>query len=369
MKYFLSILLMVSTVVLLAQNVSVVVETPRVVRVGVPFQLIVKVNADASNPRLPEMTAFTVLANRGRSSSSSISIVNGNVTRSTEIAFTYVLQANQEGTHEIGAAEVTVDRNTYRSAPVSVQVVDANTSTTQPQQGSGGGSGTGSGSGTGTGTGTQPNNPQQQTDAREIYVETLTDRRQVYQGEYINASVKIFSRIPITSISNIDFPTFDGFFKQEIETPQIRSLNEEMVNGVLHLTGVLQNYVLFPQRSGTLTISQSKMEVGINQRVQGQSRNIFDDFFGRMQTVRREVIGRPVTITVLPLPDGKPASFSGGVGQMRLNINIDKTEVKANEPVILKATVSGNGNMRFVDAPRINFPPDLKYTTPKSVRN
>ena len=343
MKCFLSIFLIVSSVAVLdAQDVRVAVECPRVVRVGEPFQMSVKVNADANNPKLPEMSAFSVISNRGRSSSSSISMINGNVTRSMEVAFSYIMQANQEGTHEIGAVEVTVDRRAYRSAPVNVQVV----------------------AGTAPATASQPNTPQAaQSDGREVYVELITDRRQVYQGEHINATVKLFSRLEIASINNINYPTFNGFFKQEIETPPLRTLNREAINGVVHLTGVLQNYVLFPQTSGTLTINPCKMEVGINQRV--QSRSIFDDFFGRVQPVPREITSRPVTITVLPLPDDKPASFSGGVGQMKFNVTIDKTEMKANEAVILKATVSGNGNMRFVNAPRINFPPDFEVYDPK----
>jgi len=72
-----------------------------------------------------------------------------------------------------------------------------------------------------------------------------------------------------------------------------------------------------------------------------------------------------VNITVLPLPEGKPASFSGGVGQMKFEATVDRTEVKANDPVTLKVTVSGNGNMRFVDEPRVNFPPDFEVYDPK----
>ena len=357
MKYFLSILFIISTAALQAQNVSVTVDCPRIVRVGEPFQMAVQVNADATNLKLPEMSAFTIVRNFGRSSSSSMSLINGKVSRSMQVTFNYVVQANEEGTQEIGPVEVTVDRKTYQSAPVTVQVVAGNASTsTQSQQNAGT-------------TGVQTDNSQVQSDSREVFVDVLTDRRQVYQGEYLHATVKLFSRLQVANIGNVDFPTFDGFFKQEVETPPLRSLNQEQLNGVTYLTGVLRNYVLFPQKSGTLTINPCKMEVGINQRVQSRSRSIFDefdDFFGRsVQTIPREVSSRPVTITVLPLPEGKPESFSGGVGQMKFEATINKTETKANDPVTLKVTVSGNGNMKFVDAPRINFPPDFEVYDPK----
>ena len=357
----LSMILIAWTTVLQAQDVRVTLNCPRVVRVGEPFQMAVQVNADATNPKLPEMNAFTLLRSLGRSSSSQVSIVNGKVSQSMEVTFNYVVQANEEGTKEIGPVEVTVDKKTYRSAAATVQVIAGNASTQQPQQQqqSSGGS-----------AGAQSDNSQVQTSNREVFVEVLTDRRQIYQGEYLHATVKLFSTLQVASINNVDLPTFDGFFKQEIETPPLRSLNQETVNGVVHLTGVLRQYVLFPQKSGTLTISPCKMEVGINQRVQSRSRSLFEDFFGGgVQTIPREVISRPVNITVLPLPEGKPASFSGGVGQMKIEATVNKTEMKANDPVTMKVTVSGNGNMRFVDAPRINFPPDFEVYDPKTTTN
>jgi hypothetical protein len=88
-------------------------------------------------------------------------------------------------------------------------------------------------------------------------------------------------------------------------------------------------------------------------------------FGGGVQTIPREISSRPVTITVLPLPAGKPASFTGGVGQMKFEAVVDKTELKANDPITLKITVSGSGNLKFVDAPRINFPPDFEVYDPK----
>jgi hypothetical protein len=352
MKYILSIFFIVSATLLQAQDVRVTIDCPQVVRTGEPFQMAVQVNADATNIKLPEMSAFTVLRNYGRSQSSQVSIINGKVSQSMEVAFNYIMQANREGTQEIAPVEVTVDGKTCRSAPVTVQVIAGNADA-QPQQGGG-----------------NADAQQVQAGNRDVFVEVLIDHRQVYQGEYINATVKLFSTRQVGSINNVVFPTFDGFFKQEIETPPLRSLNQENINGVPHLTGVLRNYVLFPQKSGTLVINPCTIEVGINERVQSRSRSIFDDFFGGgVQTIPREATSRPVNITVLPLPEGKPASFSGGVGQMKFEAAIDKTEVKANDPVTLKITVSGNGNMRFVDAPRINFPPDFEVYDPKVSTN
>jgi hypothetical protein len=198
----------------------------------------------------------------------------------------------------------------------------------------------------------------------------IPSRTKIYQGEYITTGVKLFTRVSIASYHVVNLPTFEGFFKQDIETPALRSLEQENINGEAYGTGILQRSVLFAQKSGTLIINPATVEVGIQQRVQSRSRSFFDDFFGgSVQTVPRELKSAPVNITVLPLPTGKPASFTGGVGQLDFKAKTDKTEVKANDPVTLTLTVSGTGNLRFIDAPRVNFPPDFEVYDPKVTNN
>jgi hypothetical protein len=323
-----------------------------VVRVGEPFQLSVQLNANSAAPKLPELPAFSVLQGPGKSQSSQVSIINGKMTQSIAVSFNYILQANQEGTHDIPPIEVVVDKKNYQSQPVRVQVLAGTPSTSAPaQQGE---------------NVAQADNTQVKTDNREIFVSVLPNQTKIYQGEHLTANLKLFSQLDISSIDNLKFPSFDGFYKQEVETPPLRNLTRENVNGQVYGTGVLRQFVLFPQKSGTLTISPCTMDVGIAQQVQRRSRGFFDDIFGNsVQIVPRGLQSRPVEITVLPLPEGKPASFTGGVGQMKLDVSVDKMEVKANNPVVLKVVISGAGNIKFTDAPRINFPPDFEIYDPK----
>lgn len=356
MRYFLSVLFFLSVTCLQAQEVNVTVNCPRVVRVGEPFQLDVEVNAQCSQPKFSEMSAFKVVGNRGTQQGFQSYHSGGRRVNTASMTFSYFVQATQEGTQEIGPVEVTVDKKTYQSAPVTVQVVAGNASTQDPAS---------SGS-----TSAQSGNAQVQAVDREVFLEVLTDRKQVYQGEYIMATLKIFSKLGISSINDVRFPTFEGFFKQDIETPPLHSLERETINGEVYGTGVLRKFMLFPQKSGTLIINPCTMEVGVQQHVQSRSRGWVDDFFGGgVQTIPREIASRSVNITVLPLPEGKPTSFTGGVGQLKFDVTVDKTEIKANEPITLKVTISGTGNMKFVDAPRINFPPDFEIYDPKISTN
>ncbi|MDR2038423.1 MAG: BatD family protein, partial [Bacteroidales bacterium] len=236
MRCFLSVFFILFTIHSQAQNVSVTVECPRIVRVGEAFQMSVNINASSSVPKLPEMPVFSVLRGPDRSQSSQISVVNGKVTQSVNMSYNYVLQANQEGTHEIPPVEVTVDKKTHQSQPVRVQVVAGNASTQPSQQNTESG---------------QTDNSQVKTDNRDIFLSVVPSRTKMYQGENLHVAVKLFSKLDIASLDNMKLPNFEGFFKQEVETPPLRGLEREMVNGEIYGAGVLRQYVLFTQKSGT----------------------------------------------------------------------------------------------------------------------
>ncbi len=350
MKYILSGLFLLSTALLCAQNVTVSVDCPNPVRVGETFQITVQINGDAetSEPKFSDSDVFSILARTGQMSSSSNSFDGRKTVRQVQMVYNYIVQAKKEGTQQFGPVEVTAGKKTFQSEPVTVQVLAGN----QPAQTSQGSSG----------TGTQPDNSQIQANNRDVFIEVLVDRKQVYRGEYITATLKLFTKVNISSYGVKNLPTFEGFFKQDLETPQLKQLQQETINGVAYGTGVVGRFMLSPQKEGTLNIGSVEMTVGIEKPIRMG--------FGYMtQTVPQELRSSPTNITVLPLPDGKPASFTGGVGQMKLETTVDKTELKANDPVTLKVTVSGTGNIKFVDPPRMNFPPDFEVYDPKVSTN
>ena len=65
------------------------------------------------------------------------------------------------------------------------------------------------------------------------------------------------------------------------------------------------------------------------------------------------------------LPIGnQPADYSGIVGQLNIKSDISGTSVKANESITLKVTVSGSGNLKLLEAPKIAFPSDFEVYDP-----
>jgi hypothetical protein len=195
----------------------------------------------------------------------------------------------------------------------------------------------------------------------------IVNKTSVYQGEPVAVTVKIFSRVSLTGFEEVDMPEFDGFLKQEIPTPNLTSLQREYIDGVAYNTGVIQRYLLFPQTTGDIRIDPVKIVCLVRKRMRSSPGGFFDDFFDSYQTVRQPIVSPPLTIHVKPLPPGAPENFSGAVGTFGLDASLDKLSLKVNDAVTLKVRISGNGNLKLVQPPKIDFPPDFETYDPKVV--
>jgi hypothetical protein len=89
----------------------------------------------------------------------------------------------------------------------------------------------------------------------------------------------------------------------------------------------------------------------------------FRDPFGR--TAKYILRSNPVTVTIDPLPEGAPEDFKGAVGKYRMDVSVDKSQVKSGEPVSLKVSISGDGNIKLLEAPEIELPPGIESYPPK----
>ncbi|MDQ1296084.1 MAG: hypothetical protein QG611_62 [Bacteroidota bacterium] len=190
----------------------------------------------------------------------------------------------------------------------------------------------------------------------------------MYIGEHITATVKIFKRVNLAGINEIKYPPFTDFLKTDLETPPLNSLKEENVNGTVYGTGVIQQFLLYPQVSGEITIEPVQITVLVQQK-SGQSDPFFGDFFASYQTVPKAVVSRAAKVNVKPLPGIKPDDFSGAVGKLDLKATISKDSVNVNDAVNFKVTISGTGNLKLASAPEIKLPPDVEVYDPKITDN
>jgi hypothetical protein len=334
---------------LYAQDVEFTVTAPNVVAVGEQFRLIFKLNARPQELKPPALNNFYILAGPSSSTSSSIQIVNGQMTQNYEFTYTYILEATQEGKFTIESATAVVSKKDYKSEPFSIEVVKgaANQPAASNQQR----------------TRSQAK-PQEDQQADGMFVAVEFDRSTAYRGQPILATVKIYTRQGISSFEEIKFPAFNGFWSQDVETPNNIQFERVNVDGVIYNMGVLKKYILFPQKTGDITVEPFETTVLTQQRG-GRPQSVFDEFFGTFQTVRQRLVSKSKTIKVRDLPPNAPSSFSGAVGKFNLEASFDKTQIKTNEAVNLKVRVAGSGNLKLIETPKFSFPNSFEVFDPK----
>ncbi len=350
-KVFSIILLLLSGMLLQAQDITVTASAPNVVAVGEQFRLSFIVNEKADNLTPPDLKDFYILMGPSTSYNQSTQIINGKMTRSVTYTYTWILEATKEGVFHIDPATITVKNKTYTSNPLDIEVVKGS-----------GSAGTGEDKET-TG-GAAP-----AAGENDLFLRIHVDKNSIYRGEHIIATVKIYSRVNLSGFENATFPSFNGFLREDIETPALRSLERENVNGVIYGTGVLQRFILFPQVTGELMVDPMELECLVQKRVQQSSRGFFDSFFDSYQNVKQTIKSPPVTVTVKELPEDAPESFSGSVGQLAMNVSVDKNQMEENEAMNLRIRFTGNGNIRLIEAPQVDFPPDFDLYDPKISSN
>ena len=139
--------------------------------------------------------------------------------------------------------------------------------------------------------------------------------------------------------------------------------NVEHYNGQNYMVAELKKCILFPQKSGKLTISSGNYDVTLVQYEQVRS------MFGIIrQPVENQVQvkSNSVTVNIQPLPEPKPDTFSGAVGQFMVNTEVKPNHFKTYEAATYHFNVSGTGNIKYLQAPKINFPSQFDVYDPQS---
>ena len=297
---------------------------------------------------------FSVLWGPQQGRSTSVQIVNGKTTKSVQTTYTYVLKPVKVGNFTLPSASAKVKGNDIQSKPVAIEVV-ASGSGSRPQS-------------SGQSQQTQRSQAGQVSDD-DIFINVALNRTNVVVGEPITATVKLYQRVNIAGFESAEFPTFNGFWSQETEAPTNIEFTRETYDGQIYNSAVLRKYVLIPQQQGNITINPAELVCLVQMRVSSPGTSIFDGFFDDYRTVRKKVVSKPVTVNVSPLPAGAPASFGGGVGEFAISARLSKDVLKTHEAASVIVTLSGNGNVSLLEAPKVNFPPDMEVYDTKVSEN
>lgn len=341
-----------------AQN-SIQVEVHNVVASDEQFSVTFIIEGDSPSDFSWDCPAeFQLVWGPQKSSSSSVSIINGKRTSSKQVTYSYILMPTSVGKFTIPAARATVKGNQIASIPVGVEVVQSGDSSSSAGSGQGGTS-QNAGSSAQQQGGTDGADVQNASSG-DLFMRLVLDRSNVVVGQPITATLKLYQRVDIAGFENADFPTFAGFWSQETESPTNIEFTRENYNGTIYNSAVLRRYILIPQQTGKLTIEPASLVCLVNVRTQSRSGSIFDSFFDNYSTVRRRVMSKACTVNVSALPSGAPESFCGGVGKFSVSARLSKDSLNVHEANSLIVTVSGTGNISLLSAPKVRFPHDME---------
>ncbi|MCQ2605211.1 MAG: BatD family protein [Bacteroidales bacterium] len=343
-----------------AQDITITVSAPKIVEEGGLFHIRYSINTEPGNMFSIETCNEIQASGRPQTgSSSSISIVNGQMSKSYTYTETRQFRALKKGTYPIPVASVKIDGKTYKSKAQTVEVVDRSSGVASQnnQQSS---SNTYSG-----GQSVPTDEPKPASASDEVFARIFVNKTSAYIGEPILATIKLYTQKDITNLENYTFPDFNGFYKRVLEQPQKLEYKEETIDGKQYYSILFQRIVIFPQKEGKMTISPFKVSCDI---VSGYVSTGFWGF-GQRKIERRNVESKPVTITVKPFPAGKDASYTGAVGKMSVSSSTDVTSIPANEAFAFKVVVKGEGNLSLLPKPVITFPQDFEVYDPKVTDN
>lgn len=292
------------------------------------------------NLQLPDLNKFRVMS--GPNQSTSMQIINGAV--SSAATYSVVLQPKEIGTFTIGPASIEEGGTVHKTQPISVDVVKGSPKANAPPV------------------------PADQTVqlGDNLFLRAVVDRSHVMQGEQINLAFKLYTRVSVVNYAVSKNPAMTGFWSEDTETPKNITLTTEAVNGKSYRVGLIKRVALFPTQSGVLDIGPMEVQTTV-QMPYGRSNDPFESFFrdpfGRNTTYNVSSEGQKIKVD--PLPPGAPPDFKGAVGQFAMSVVVDKKTTRTNEPVTLKVTLSGTGNVKLLEGPSIELPADFEQYSPK----
>ena len=356
MKRWIAALVAMLTVITGWAQSTIRVEVHNIVEVGERFNVVFVVEGEHAPSEFSWAPSddFTLVWGPQKGTSTSVSMVNGKTTRSSQTSYTYILQAKKTGTFQLASARATVKGNEISSKAVQITVVEGGSDAAkQGQQG---------GSSQGGQSQQKESRGNISTDTGELFMRLYLSKHDAMVGEPITATLKIYQRANLTGFEDAKFPKFNGFWSQEVDTPQSIEFQREQVGDKMYNAAVLRRWVLIPQKAGSLTIDPSEIVCLVNVRTQrAKTGSIFDDFFENDYVTQRQRVTTPsLTVKVSALPGGAPDGFSGAVGEYSVSAKLSKDALKTHDAASLIVTVTGKGNVSLVEAPKIDFPPDFE---------
>lgn len=333
-------------------QVRFVLEAPRRVSLGEQFEIgFVLYDAEGSNFRAPSITDFSVLAGPSTSTSTSYQVINGKTSRTSSQGYRFLLTPKREGKWRIPAASIVANGKTMRTQPMVVEVSSgqatassASVATPAPAVAVGGHLG-----------------------ARDLFIEVVPSKREVYEQEPIMLTYYVYAAkgVGLSGVSVVNKPEFKGFWTQEVALPRSLQASQKQMGGRTYQVARCLQFLVFPQQVGRMMVPSTTFACELPEAA--DALNPFSPNFNPMAMSGGPVMRHSpeVSIRVLPLPEPRPANFSGGVGQLSVRSEVLNANLRTNDIATYRLHISGRGNLQLVSPPQLAFPKTFDTFSPK----
>lgn len=322
---------------------------PATVVEGEQFRLSYVLNKTGKDLRLPEINDFDLLFGPTTTQNFKSSTINGKTTSERSVSYTYILMPKKTGTFTIPPASITVDGDNYKSNSLQIKVLPPDDTSTQNADG--------------RERADRPSTPAGTVSGKDAFIRAILSKNAPYEQEGFTVTFRLYTTLNIVNYGKIQFPEFEGFMVEEVPLPANQQLRLERYQGRNYYTVDLKKSLLFPQRSGKITIPSGTLEMVFSV----PSGKKISTFFGTQEIsvdVKKTFKTNPLTVNVKPLPGERPDSYANAVGTLNLKSGISSTQVKANEAITLTLQISGIGNLKLIRNPIIAFPKNFEEYDP-----
>ncbi len=332
-----------------ADNPTFSIVPPRNVIQGRNFSLTFRLSdGEANPPAAPSLNGCTLLYGPATSTMQSTQIINGRMSSTRSIDYTFTYRADTPGKVAVPELTITCEGRTLSSRPASFEILP----TDEPTPAPGGNSGQ---------SGASPAPQQGGVAASDLLVRVSFSKNSVYEQEPVVATIKVYTKHDISSFLPTVQPAFEGFLSEELPVAMETSI--EHYNGQNYHTAVLKRLLLYPQKAGKLSVNSGTYDVTI---VTYETVNM--GFFRTQRPIERAVTttSNAASIEVKALPETRPAGFNGAVGQFTVSTSLDPELMRTNEASVYTYNIKGTGNIKFLNEPVVQFPAGIDTYTPKS---
>ncbi|SEF72722.1 Oxygen tolerance [Halpernia humi] len=292
--------------------------TDQQLRLTVALEIRGDEDAQQSNLRLPDFSKFTMV---GTASKRNTDINAETLQVINQFIYQVVLQPKQAGKIKIGSFLITVNNKIYKTEPFDVYITKAD-----------------------------PKTIAKTNAADDMYLNLEVKDKNIYKNQPTLAVLKVYSKdinnfrnlshIKVPQNSGVNFRQVD-FTKSDIEQNSSGKMASQVV-------GV---FLISTTESGTINVPPVSAVV-------------------KNRISKSTLKSNNVSLNVKKLPSDEPSNYKNAIGDFKIKLSKDRAKTySVGNPVNVKINISGEGNFKSMNLPRLTNSPNYTFFPPKIIYN